>query len=129
MSIDASGPELEILKLLWQHRRLSAREIHQHIEQSRDWAYSTTRTVLERMVKKEQLHKETVHGLIVYAPAVEKVPTLVAMITEFTSRVLGIRPSAAIPMFAESELLDKDELKEIEALLEADKKRGKKERK
>lgn len=114
---DTSGPELEILKLLWRYQRLSAREIHNHLAIERGWAYSTTRTVLERMVKKGQLRKHSLHGLNVYAPELAKVPTLATLVRDFTRRVFDIRASAAIPMFAESDLLDEEELKELEALL------------
>lgn len=115
---DTSAPELGILKLLWRYQRLSAREIHNHMGVEQGWAYSTSRTVLDRMVKKGQLRKASLHGLNVYEPAVAKVPTLADMVRDFTCRVLGIRASAAIPMFAESDLLDEEELAELEALLE-----------
>ncbi len=117
---EPSEPELDVLKLLWRYQRLSAREIHDHLGPSRDWAYSTTRTVLERMVKKELLRKRTLHGLNVYAPEAAKVPALAVLVRNFTRRVLGIRPSAAIPMFAESEMLDEKELAELRRLLETE---------
>lgn len=115
---DTSGPELDILKILWRYQRLSAREIHNHLAGSRDWAYSTTRTVLERMVKKGQLRKRSLHGLNVYAPEFDKVSTLASLVSDFAGRVLGIRPAAAIPMFAESDLLDEKELRELKSMLE-----------
>jgi len=114
---ETSGPELEILKLLWRYQRLSAREIHNHLATERGWAYSTTRTVLERMVKKDQVRKHSLHGLNVYEPGLAKVPTLATLVRDFTRRVFNIRPSAAIPMFAESDLLDEEELEELETLL------------
>lgn len=117
---DTSAPELGILKLLWRYQRLSAREIHNHVGAEQGWAYSTTRTVLDRMVKKEQLRKDSLHGLNVYEPALAKVPTLADLVRDFTGRVFGTRPSSAIPMFAESDLLDEKELAELEALLEDD---------
>ncbi|MGA7298194.1 MAG: BlaI/MecI/CopY family transcriptional regulator [Rhodanobacteraceae bacterium] len=117
---EASGPELDVLKLLWRYQRLSAREIHDHLGPPRKWAYSTTRTVLERMVKKDLLRKRTLHGLNVYAPEAAKVPALASLVRDFTRRVLDIRPSAAIPMFAESDLLDEKELAELRQLLETE---------
>lgn len=115
---DTSASELGILKLLWRHERLSAREIHEHVGAEQGWAYSTTRTVLDRMAKKGQLRKGSLHGLNVYEPALAKVPTLADMVRDFTGRVFGTRPSSAIPMFAESDLLSEQEIAELEALLE-----------
>lgn len=120
-TLDPAGPELKVLKLLWRYQRLSAREIHNHLARELDWAYSTTRTVLERMVKKGLLRKRTLHGLNVYMPELAKVNTLASLISEFARRVLDTRPAAAIPMFAESELLDATELAELERLLKEDK--------
>ncbi|MGD8689419.1 MAG: BlaI/MecI/CopY family transcriptional regulator [Gammaproteobacteria bacterium] len=116
-SPNASGPELDILKLLWRFERLSAREIHNHLSVTRDWAYSTTRTTLERMVAKGMLARQNVHGLNVYVPAAAKVPTLASLIRNFTRRVLDLQPTAAIPMFAQSELLDEQERAELERML------------
>lgn len=119
-ALNASGPELDVLKLLWRYECLSAREIHNHLGEARDWAYSTTRTTLERMVAKDMLAKQRVHGLNVYVPAVDKVPTLASLIRGFTRRVLDLQPAAAIPMFAQSELLDERERAELEQLLSSD---------
>lgn len=117
-ALDPAGPELKVLKLLWRYQRLSAREIHNHLGPEQQWAYSTTRTVLERMVKKNLLRKRSVHGLNVYLPELGKVPTLAGLVRDFARRVLDVRPAAAIPMFSESELLDEKELAELERELQ-----------
>ena len=44
--------ELTVLKALWKQQPLSAREIHQHIEDELGWSFSSTRKTLERMLDK-----------------------------------------------------------------------------
>jgi predicted transcriptional regulator len=47
---DLSDSELDVMRALWKGGRLSAREVHDTVSPEREWAYSTTRTVLDRMV-------------------------------------------------------------------------------
>ena len=44
--------ELDVMKVLWTAGGLSAREVHERLAEQTGWAYSTTRTMIERMVKK-----------------------------------------------------------------------------
>ena len=55
---DLTKPELAIMKLFWAAGPLSAREVHERRQSTTDWAYSTTRTTLDRMVKKRVLTKK-----------------------------------------------------------------------
>lgn len=111
-------PELTILKLLWKENELSAREIHEQAGGALRWSYSTTRTTLERMCDKGMLGKRSVHGMTVYAPAVEKVALLGGLIRDFTKRVLEVEGPLPAAMFARSKLLSEEDLSALEAFLE-----------
>ncbi|MGY6628566.1 MAG: BlaI/MecI/CopY family transcriptional regulator [Oceanicaulis sp.] len=112
--------ELAVLKALWSAGRLSAREIHDRIGAEQGWSHSTTRTVIQRMVDKGLLHRESLHGLAVFAPASRKVDLISSLVRSFAARVLEADP-AALPAsaFAGSRLLDAAEREELEALLKA----------
>ena len=69
MAAEPNPSELEVLKALWSSHRLSAREIHDRIGDAQGWSYSTTRTVVQRMVDKGLVNKDSVHGLAVFAAA------------------------------------------------------------
>lgn len=118
---DLSRAELGILKLLWRSGRLSAREIHDALDQETGWAYTTTRTMLDRMVKKGLLERATFHGLYLYTASVGKVSTLARLVREFTERVLELDSVPVATLFAESEMLDEDEVAELERLLSEEK--------
>jgi len=113
-----SPSEFEIIKLLWKRERLSSKEIHDEIAAKTKWTYSTTRTVIERMVKKEYLAKESFHGLNVYAAKVSKVKTLARQVSEFAERILETDPLALLPLFAKSDILTPEELGKLRALLD-----------
>lgn len=112
--------ELALLKALWRDGRLSARELHERAGRGQGWSYSTTRTVLQRMVDKGLLDRDSVHGLAVFAPAEAKVDLISRLVRAFAARVLDADP-AALPAsaFAGSRILDEAERAELEALLKA----------
>ena len=115
-----SGSELRLLHVLWRHGRLSAREVHDATVAQTGWAYSTTRKTLDRMVDKHIVVVEVVHGMKTFAPARAKLDTVARLIRDFATNVLdadGPLPAAA---FARSRILDKSELKALEALLQRD---------
>lgn len=119
--IEPSPAELSILKVLWRDGRLSARELQDRAGQDQGWSYSTTRTVVQRMVDKGLLDRDSMHGLAVFTPAVGKVDLISRLVRGFAARVLEADP-AALPAsaFAGSRLLDAAERAELEALLKAD---------
>jgi len=118
---DPTKPELAILKLLWRAREMNARAVHGAIEDQFGWSYSTVRTVLERMADKGLISKTPVDGVNIYEAEVGKVALLGRMISDFSARVLELDAAPAAALFADSKLLDTDELAELEQVLrEAD---------
>jgi predicted transcriptional regulator len=109
--------EFALLKILWRAEKSSAREIHQSLPRDFSWAYSTTRTNLERMVKKGFLVKENFHGLYLYLPKVSKVAALAARVKEFAESVLELDPAPVVSLFAANEHLSAEEIEEIEEIL------------
>jgi predicted transcriptional regulator len=109
--------ELTVLKALWRQQPLSAREIHQQVEEELGWSYSSTRKTLERMLDKGSVRQSTVHGVQVYEAALEKVSTLAAFAHDFGKRVMEMDTPLPVNMFTGSKLVDDDELAQLEQLL------------
>ena len=109
--------ELTVLKALWKQQPLSAREIHQQIEDELGWSFSSTRKTLERMLDKGALRQHTVHGVQVYVAVLEKVGTLAAFARDFGQRVMELDGPLPVNMFTGSKLVDDDELAQLEQLL------------
>jgi len=109
--------EFEILKLLWKNKQMSNREIHEEMQQKTGWAYSTTRTVIERMVKKGYLRKENFHGINIFVSNISKVSGFASQISAFAEKVLEKGALEVLPLFVESDVLTGEELDELEELL------------
>ena len=109
--------ELTILKALWKRHPLSAREIHELVEPELAWSFSSTRKTLERMLEKGAVRQYPVHGVQVYEAVLEKVGTLAAFAHDFGKRVMEMDAPLPVNMFTGSKLVDKDELTQLEQLL------------
>lgn len=115
---DLASTELEVMKVLWKTGRLSAREVHERVEGSLGWAYSTTRTTLERLAKKGAVRKRRFHGLTLYEAKISKARGLARRVLDFAERVLETDPAPVVSLFACSEALSEEEIEELSRLLE-----------
>ncbi len=115
---DLNENELAVMKVLWEQGAQSAREIHDALQARRDWSYSTTRTVLERMCKKSFLQKRSFHGLYVYQARFGKPLGLARRVRNFARQVLETDLAPVVSLVARSEALTPEELDELSAILE-----------
>ena len=120
MTKQVTPAELEVMKVLWSVGESSAREVHEGLVESRGWAYTTTRTLIERLVTKKWLSKRRLHGINVYVAAVSRVQGIAGLLRDFAHRILEVDRVPVAPLFAESEALTAQEIAELERLLEED---------
>lgn len=111
------GTDFEILKFLWKQSPLSGREIHDRIAGKTGWAYSTTRTVIERMVKKGLLEKDESHGLNVYCAKISRASAFASQIASFAERLLDGDAEAMIPLFTKGNVLNEHEISELKDII------------
>jgi predicted transcriptional regulator len=112
-----SVTELSLLKVLWKQQPLSAREIHDAASSELDWSFSSTRKTLDRMLEKQMVALQVVHGVNVYSAKLEKVSTLAAFAHDFGRRVMEIDAPLPVTMFTGSRLVDQQELAQLEQML------------
>jgi len=116
---DLSRTELQILNVIWKNKEgLSVREVHEQISQTFNWAYSTTKTTMDRMVKKGLLRRGDFHGVFLYQTEISKPAGLARLISFFMNDLLEIDQSALVSLFGQSKALTKDEVDELELLLD-----------
>jgi BlaI family penicillinase repressor len=114
-----SATELSLLKALWKAQPLSARELHEHVQDELAWSFLSTRKTLERMLDKALVAQQRAHGVQVYVSAVDKMATLAAFAQDFSQRVMEMDAPLSAAMFTGSKLVDDDELAQLDALLHA----------
>ncbi len=115
---EINASELDLLKVLWREGALAAREVHTRLGERNSWAYSTTRTVMERMVGKGLVEKKLFHGLNLYEAKISRPAGLARLVRNFADRVLELDPAPVVSLFAEGEALSAEEIRELSRLLE-----------
>ena len=119
---DLSRAEYDILRILWKDKRLTVREVHDRLQGAYQWAYSTTKTMMDRMVSKGLLERGSFHGIYLYRPLISRPHGMAKMIRFFADRVLELDTGTVVSLFARSKAISLEEMKELDDLLKNDKK-------
>lgn len=91
-----SDTELEILKALWEHGEGTVREVQNTlVGQGRDWAYTTTQTLLNRLRDKGFVESTKRGRAFVFRPAVSRDDLLGKSLEELAERVCD---GASLPL-------------------------------
>jgi BlaI family penicillinase repressor len=126
MSIRLSEFELDVMTHFWSDRELSAPELFERIGDARGVAYSTVKTIIDRLEQKGAIERVANRGrTIVYAPVVKRERVRKPLVKAFLKRLFGndLRPLFA--QLLQDEKLSPDELEYLRKLV-ADAKRSQK---
>ena len=115
--LDLSRAEFDILRILWKKGRLSIREVHDSLKDTYNWAYSTTKTMMDRMVKKDLLSREEFHRIFLYKPLISRPQGMAKWVEFIADRVLEMDQGAVISLFTRNKVLSPDEIDELNQLL------------
>jgi len=77
--------EFDILRIIWKNGKLSVREVHDQVTNTHDWVYSTTKTMMDRMTRKQLLVREKFHGVFLYSALISR-PTGFTRLIQFFCR-------------------------------------------
>lgn len=116
---DLSRAEFDILRVLWKNEKLSIREVHDALEKTYNWAYSTTKTMMDRMVKKNLLSREEFHRVFLYKPLISRPQGLAKWVEFVADRVLEMDQGAVVSLFARNKVLKPEEIEELTQLLKS----------
>jgi BlaI family penicillinase repressor len=114
-AIRLSELEWEILKPLWEHGPLAARDVYAQVGERNGWAYKTVKTMLARLVAKGAIAYDAVGNSYLYRAAVTREAMTQNATRSFMERLFdgALRPFAV--NFAES--VSDAELKVLQAEL------------
>jgi BlaI family transcriptional regulator, penicillinase repressor len=111
--------EWEIMRVIWARHPVTAAAVIQQLQaQDPSWHPKTARTLLARLVKKKALAYQPEGRSYVYEPLVTERECRAAASDSFLSRVFGGSLKPMLAYFAERQILTRQDLKELEKLLE-----------
>jgi BlaI family transcriptional regulator, penicillinase repressor len=124
--IDITESEWFILKVLWEQEPMTAPAVTEALQSIKGWAYTTVRTMMDRMLAKGLLKSEKVRHIDFFRPAVTRKQAQQAELLDTMKRAFNNALTPMMQCLIESRDLSAEELGELEAILEAKRKGAKK---
>lgn len=120
---DASEPltpaEWKVMKVVWRHKECAARDVYEETRRDYDWAPSTAKSVLRRLVDKGCLTTTQVGNCYVYRPAASALQALLGAADALLDSVLEGTTGVVLSHLVRNSRLSADELDDLRALLDA----------
>lgn len=116
-----SDAEWEIMNALWKGHPTTAREIMERLPEHVDWAYTTVKTMLTRLVSKNAVSERKRGNTSVYEPLISQQSARRGAIRSLVQKVMGGTVEPIMHYLVEDqELTEADRLKLIKMLEEMD---------
>jgi len=80
---------MDILNILWDHGPLTVRQVHDELEQTKPSGYTSTLKIMQILVEKSLLERDTVDGAHVYRPRLKREQTQREMAEHLMNRAFG----------------------------------------
>lgn len=110
--------EWHLLEALWEQERATARQIADHLHGDQQWAYSTVKTMLDRMVTKGLVHARQVGSVWEFTAAVRPDDARRSAWRRFIANAFGGAITPALEFIASEARLTKKQREALLALLD-----------
>ena len=128
-SADPVGPELTeaewaIMRVVWASEPCAAGTVQDELAASRDWAYSTVKTTMDRMARKGLLEISRIRNLQLFSSRVSQAEAKQAEFRKMLKRAFDGALTPMMQFLIEQEGLSADELGELRKAVEEAHKSG-----
>ena len=113
-----SPAEWEIMRVMWDHGPMAARDVYAEISKSQTWSSVTVKTLLRRIVKKGWIDYDQIGNCYLYRAAVARDKAVSAAVRDFSNRVLGGVLAPFVAYFAKQNGLTPEDMRQLEEILE-----------
>lgn len=117
-SADLSKAEWILMEALWDRSRATATDIQKLVIDSQGWAYSTVKTMLDRMVEKGVVSARRVGNVYEYSPKLRRKSAVGRVVDDVFDRVLAGSVSPFISRLIENRKLRPEEVAELREMLD-----------
>jgi BlaI family transcriptional regulator, penicillinase repressor len=117
-----TGQELEIMKVVWELRQATVRDVYEKLRARRPIAYTTVMTMMNILGQKGFLKKRPAEGrAYIYHSARPRKQVIRGMVREFVDRVFNGSAEPLVVHLVEDRRLSERELREIARMIEEEK--------
>jgi BlaI family penicillinase repressor len=119
---NSSKPELTeaewaIMKVVWENEPCAAGTVQEALEKSKDWAYSTVKTTMDRMVNKSLLEITRIRNLQLFSSKISEIDAKKGEFHKMLKRAFNGALTPMMQFLIDQEGLSKDELKQLRQLV------------
>lgn len=111
--------EVEILQILWQKGSATVREVHEVLEKQKDVGYTTTLKLMQIMVEKGIVDRDTSKRIHIYKPLIPQSSVENNLINKLRQKIFRGSASRLVIGALSSEPVSEEELEEIREFLDS----------
>ena len=119
---ELSRAEWIVMQKVWHLKKTNVREVYEEIKNTKNWAYNTVRTMMERLRDKGYLACKKVGNTYFYKPQISRMKTVRTALESFADKVFDGAVGPIVSHLIRQEKLSDSEMKEIRLLLEREEK-------
>ena len=116
--------EWDIMRAVWEHEPCAAPTVTEALQKSRKWAYSTVKTMMDRMADKGLLTTSRMRNLILYRSAVTAAQAQASEVMGAVKRAFNGALTPMMQFLIDSDNLSAEQLGKLETLIKAKRRRG-----
>ena len=109
--------EWAILQVVWERQPCAAPTVQEALEKDKGWAYTTVKTMMDRMVKKGLLRTQRIRNLYLYRPAITRAQAQRSEIMRTVKRAFDGALTPMMQFLIENEKLSDEEYRRLESLI------------
>ena len=110
--------ELEIMKVVWERRTVTVRDVYEALRERKTVAYTTVMTMMNILEGKGHLVKRPEGRAYVYEPSQARTQVIGGMVEDFVDRVFDGAAQPLVLSLLRERKLSKRDLEEISRLIE-----------
>ena len=115
--VELFDSEWAILQVVWEREQCAAPTVQEVLQKEKGWAYTTVKTLMDRMVKKGLLQTERIRNLYLYRSAITRAQAQRSEIMKTVKRAFDGALTPMMQFLIENERLSDDEYRQLESLI------------
>jgi len=120
-NVELTRAQWEIMKVVWEKEPCAAGTVQESLAESRDWAYSTVKTTMDRMAEKGFLRVQRIRNLQLFKSCVSEVDAKRGEFRKMLKRAFDGALTPMMQFLIEHEGLSKDEAAQLRKLVQIQK--------
>jgi BlaI family penicillinase repressor len=120
--VELTEAEWEIMKVVWEKQPCAAGTVQETLTKTRDWAYSTVKTTMDRMVEKGFLTIKRIRNVQLFHPSISEVDAKRGEFRKMLKRAFDGALTPMMQFLIEHEGLSKKEASQLRKLVNKAKK-------